>query len=179
MSSLLYWNAGQMLPSLFTGTLPVRCCQQSCQSRLSRCVRKQPSPWAPEVTFSPPCASQGIGTVIASTQQIKLIQIKHKPFRQPFLLPQQAKGNAVNKWKGSMLPLFPDSQHQMRAQGSDQGEYSWWETICGLLEISYQEGPICLHTHLSLWPGFSKWCYSLLPLPFLLLFGTKKYQGIS
>lgn len=48
----------------------------------------------------------------------KFNSIKHKLFRQPFLLPQQAKGNAVNKWKGSMLPLFPDSQHQMRAQGS-------------------------------------------------------------
>lgn len=91
MSGLHYLNAGQMVPSLFTGMLPVGSCQQLCQSRLSRCVRKNPNHCAPEVTFSPPCASQGVGTAIASTGQIKFIQIKHKPFRQPFLLPSKQK----------------------------------------------------------------------------------------
>jgi len=43
---------------------------------------------------------------------------KPNPLDSPFLLPRQAEGNAVNKWKGSVLPLFPDSPHQMRAQES-------------------------------------------------------------
>lgn len=118
MSSLRHWNARQMLPSLLTGTLPVVCCLQFWQPRVSRSVRKNPSPQAPEVTFPTPCASQVRGTAIASTLQIQLAQKKPSPLDSSFLLPKQAEGNAVNKWKGSVLPLFPDSQHQTRVQGS-------------------------------------------------------------
>lgn len=102
----LYWHVTGGLLSAVLSVLVFQMCEEKPQSQSSR------SP-----LFSPR-ASRGIGTAIVSTQQIKLAQVEHKPFSRILSAPPQPKRNAGNKWKGSMLPLFPDSQHQMRAQGS-------------------------------------------------------------
>lgn len=53
---------------------------------------KTPVPGLQKSPFPPSSASKGSqGTAVASTQQIRLIQINHKPFRQPFLLPSKQK----------------------------------------------------------------------------------------